>query len=430
MYLLKYTNILLQVILVVGPWLHNSQARPNEQCPESLNDNQTIENFCPIYPDLPEFNLHTLQHNITSEQQSTCVWSASPEEKQQFCVFADSRFNNGKGITIVTTPERAQNIFRLMASTSRQSTRVETLFRTEIGGRKGRGIFANKQIAARSIISRESPIIILDHNWFQDIPPPGKNVHSAMLALAIEQLPSVTRLVVDELYAGLGTQSQGQKMWTNGYGVVGMPPSWLGKEDEPDAGMITVHTNISKINHSCRPNAVAQWDWESLTHNLYAVRDIATDEEITISYIPGLKTSQERYEYANQYLGFNCTCSLCMAPGEFVDLSDSRVNEILLLEQALVDYRHIAPAESVAMAELLVGLYEQEGLAALIGKAYAIAALEWNGVGSEYQARLWAYRSVQAGLTSSIESGVQDYLPDMENLLDGARKHWSWRYRA
>ncbi|TKW51458.1 hypothetical protein CTA1_13083 [Colletotrichum tanaceti] len=80
------------------------------------------------------------------------------------------------------------------------------------------------------------------------------------------------------------------------------------------------------------------------------------------------------------------------------------------------------------MAELLVSLYKAEGLDTHICKAYALAAREWNGAGYEYQARLWAYQSVKAGLIAG--SGMDEYVKDMQALLDGARKHWSWRYRA
>ncbi|KAK2012856.1 hypothetical protein LZ32DRAFT_517926, partial [Colletotrichum eremochloae] len=152
-----------------------------------------------------------------------------------------------------------------------------------------------------------------------------------------------------------------------------------------------------KINHGCRPNAAAQWDWNIFAHKLYAVRNIAAGEEITISYFNTIKTFKKRQEHTEKYLGFGCACRHCKASGEFRNLSDDRVNEILLLEKHL-ESRQIAPAEPTAMAELLVGLYEQESLDAYISKAYAIAAREWNGVGSEYQARLWAYKSVQAGL--------------------------------
>ncbi|KAJ0334989.1 hypothetical protein COL922a_009956 [Colletotrichum nupharicola] len=147
-------------------------------------------------------------------------------------------------------------------------------------------------------------------------------------------------------------------------------------DDESDLGMIAVHANISKINHSCRPNAASHWDWALLSHKLWAVRDIA-GEEITISYLDPIQTLRSRQHYSTSTLGFKCACSHCQAPLNLADLSDDRVNEIHLL-QSYLETREITPAEPTAMAELLVSLYKQEGLDAYLCKAYAITAREWN----------------------------------------------------
>lgn len=41
-----------------------------------------------------------------------------------------------------------------------------------------------------------------------------------------------------------------------------------------------------KVNHSCRPNAVATWNEETQRMNLHALRTIRPDKEIFISYMP------------------------------------------------------------------------------------------------------------------------------------------------
>ncbi|WQF90530.1 Putative SET domain-containing protein [Colletotrichum destructivum] len=386
------------------------------------------ESLCPLVRGQPEFDFHTSQHNTSSGRQSTtCIWTDNQEK--QYCVFTDPHFDHGKGMAVITTPERARHIFKSIASLSGHSSFLSTpLFRTRASGSKGRGIFATKHIPAGSLITQEPPIIFLDRNWMVDIS--SEEDRSAVLALAVEKLPASTRQTVHELYAGPYEEALKQRLWTNGYGVSGGPTlNWPGLESESDLGMIAVHANISKINHSCRSNAASQWDWDMLAHRLYAVRDIAADEEITISYINPIQTLQARQEYAKSVLGFVCACSQCKAPRKFNDLSDDRINEILLLEDHL-ENREIAPAEPTAMAELLVSLYKQEGLDSYICKAYAIAAREWNGAGYEYQARLWAYQSLKAGLIAGYGTGMEEYVNDMEALLDGARKHWSWRYRV
>ncbi|KAF4830858.1 SET domain-containing protein 5 [Colletotrichum tropicale] len=358
--------------------------------------------LCPLSHNETQFDLPILPPNHSSPRQSVCTWS--DDHEKEYCLFADTHFNHGKGISMITTPERARQIFTSIKSISNHHSLVP-----------------------EPLIIQEPPILFLDRNWINAFS--SEDTRTAMQTLAVEELPEPTRQTFFELYAGPFEKNLTQRMWTNGYGVAGGPTlSWPGLDDESDLGMIAVHANISKINHSCRPNAASQWDWDVLAHRLYAARDIAAYEEITISYINPIQSRKDRQQYAKNILGFECACSQCQAASKFSDLSDDRINEILLLESYL-ESRHIAPAEPTAMAELLVSLYKQEGLDSFICKAYAIAAREWNGAGYEYQAREMAYESVKAGLIAGSGTGLDDYVNEMEELLDGARKHWSWRYR-
>ncbi|TDZ19269.1 SET domain-containing protein 5 [Colletotrichum orbiculare MAFF 240422] len=391
-------------------------------------DELAVSMICPLPRGQVDSDLLFSHQNASSDGQASCAWSDN--HQQQYCVFADPQFNNGKGISVITTPERARHILKSEAALSShtKASPEPSLFRTRPSGTKGRGIFATEYIPAGSLITQEPPILFLDRNWIEAVS--SEQVRTAMQTLSVEELPRTTREIFRELYAGPVQDNLQNRMWTNGYSVSGGPvPQWPGLDDESDLGMVAVHANISKINHSCRPNAAAQWDWDALAHSLYAARDIAADEEITISYINPFLTLRYRQEYTNSTLGFECACSQCKAARRFADLSDDRINEILLLESYL-ENRQIAPAEPTAMAELLVSLYTQEGLHTFMCKAYAIAAREWNGAGYEYHARRWAYESVRAGLIAGSETGMDAYLSDMEALLDGSRRHWSWRYRV
>ncbi|TEA18705.1 hypothetical protein C8034_v011914 [Colletotrichum sidae] len=310
-----------------------------------------------------------MQHNTSSEGQSSCIWS--DDQERQYCVFVDSRFDRGKGIAVITTPSRAQHLFNSNGSMlDRFGPSHEPLFTTRVTGIKGRGIFAIRHIAAGDLIAQEPPIFFLDNNLVEDIS--SREARDGLQALAISKLPRTTRETVRDLYGDGPTGNRTLQLLINSYGVSGGPAkSWPGVDDESDSGMYAVHANISKINHACRSNAAPQWDWNLLAHRLYALRDIAVDEEITISYFDTIHPHQKRQE----------------------------IREILLLESYL-ESREIAPAEPTAMAELLVSLYRQEGLNNYMSKAYALAAREWNGLGHEFQARSWAYESVKAGLTA------------------------------
>ncbi|KAJ9444142.1 SET domain containing protein [Diplonema papillatum] len=67
-------------------------------------------------------------------------------------------------------------------------------------------------------------------------------------------------------------------------------------------------------NHSCRPNAEVHYT-EYMDEGLFmvALRPIAVDEEVTISYIldPHTQSREERQEYLLSNYRFECSCDLC-----------------------------------------------------------------------------------------------------------------------
>ncbi|KAI0042507.1 SET domain-containing protein [Auriscalpium vulgare] len=82
-----------------------------------------------------------------------------------------------------------------------------------------------------------------------------------------------------------------------------------------------IFNDISRINHSCMPNAMYYWIPESLTGEVRALRRIAPGEEITISYLELSASYEERREDLRERYGFACTCTSCSLPLEerFVD---------------------------------------------------------------------------------------------------------------
>ncbi|EIM90812.1 SET domain-containing protein [Stereum hirsutum FP-91666 SS1] len=71
--------------------------------------------------------------------------------------------------------------------------------------------------------------------------------------------------------------------------------------------------NISRVNHSCHPNATWSFDLPSFSFHLRAVRQIEEDEEICISYIYTTSATAERQDHLAPY-GFQCTCLSCLDP--------------------------------------------------------------------------------------------------------------------
>ncbi|KAJ7898809.1 hypothetical protein B0H14DRAFT_3852944 [Mycena olivaceomarginata] len=59
----------------------------------------------------------------------------------------------------------------------------------------------------------------------------------------------------------------------------------------------------------------ARFDITSFSFQLFAVRDIEAEEELTISYVATTDTTKERQTNLESY-GFQCSCAACLAPSE------------------------------------------------------------------------------------------------------------------
>ncbi|KAH8107391.1 hypothetical protein DFH11DRAFT_1711684, partial [Phellopilus nigrolimitatus] len=76
---------------------------------------------------------------------------------------------------------------------------------------------------------------------------------------------------------------------------------------------VGIFPDISRINHSCSPNAVWAFDSRALWAEIRATRPIAIGEEITISYIPPTDSRAERQQTLKDKYGFTCHCTQCAA---------------------------------------------------------------------------------------------------------------------
>jgi len=76
-----------------------------------------------------------------------------------------------------------------------------------------------------------------------------------------------------------------------------------------------LYPTVACANHSCAPNAEARFVHGTTRLRLVALRNIAAEEEITISYIDENETGnrRERREALRDYR-FVCDCSLCLRP--------------------------------------------------------------------------------------------------------------------
>ncbi|KAI6843024.1 hypothetical protein KC340_g1253 [Hortaea werneckii] len=131
-------------------------------------------------------------------------------------------------------------------------------------------------------------------------------------------------------------------------------------------GFTKLHVDISRVNHSCVPNADKQDDTEgdekTDAANLVAIRTIAQGEEILICYNSNFEgmTVTQRNNILDSYYSFRCSCPACTLPPKERILSDTRRRLINVLSSicsgfepvdlSQLDHLNRQNAENPAMA--------------------------------------------------------------------------------
>ncbi|CAJ1416920.1 unnamed protein product, partial [Effrenium voratum] len=101
----------------------------------------------------------------------------------------------------------------------------------------------------------------------------------------------------------------------------------LGLTDE-SAGLFL---NLSRFNHSCRPNVHHSWQEDRGIQVLKAVRDIPQGEELCISYLSFLTLCAPRRERLGELsdrFGFDCECEACARSSANSDWQRERLSQL------------------------------------------------------------------------------------------------------
>ena len=176
----------------------------------------------------------------------------------------------------------------------------------------------------------------------------------------------------------------------------------------------------ARINHSCRPNSGNWWSEKRGKRVIYAARDIEMGEEITISYIPLLKTREERQARLVQY-GFECGCDACMASRVSPESDERRTKISSLLDELELE---LYPRERTGKmnkklldkALLLVEYVEEEKLTDYIARCYHLAAVFSERRKKWEDARDWAEKELEVSRLAGEDS--KEVLAALE-FIDG-----------
>ena len=243
---------------------------------------------------------------------------------------------NGDGGPVVSTSNSA--------STSQQQH--QSLYKIASIPGKGKSLIALQKITPGTLILSEAPLITTD------VILSGETIESD-LARALKSLPRDSQrafLSLHNNYPGQGTPLQ-NIIRSNGYP--------LGASSDVGG----VFENISRINHSCLPNAVHSWNASRGQETVYAVRDINEGEEVTLSYLAGGPSSSRKAQLKDNF-GFECRCELCSLPSKLLQASDARLIRAANLDATIGDSQTVknSPGKVLKNCKNLSRIFAEEGV--------------------------------------------------------------------
>lgn len=152
----------------------------------------------------------------------------------------------------------------------------------------GLGMFATQDTAKGTLLLSEKPLFSL---------PLNDPLTSSSVATPLHKLPQKQQDLFNEL-AGLESE-----------------PAIVGRFKVNSFHLkheYAIFPTISRINHSCAPNAFYAWNEQLNSPRLtvYAIAAIEKDKEITVSYIDPSSNLEVRQKNLALY-GFVCDCSVC-----------------------------------------------------------------------------------------------------------------------
>ncbi|KAK0701575.1 hypothetical protein B0T26DRAFT_733950 [Lasiosphaeria miniovina] len=281
------------------------------------------------------------------------------------CLFSDSNFRNGHGISLVTSPTITSHLLGLGALEDRPHSAVaqeaaKGILSYEIVNvkGKGKGVVAKRLIRRGEIVMIDIPAILVGTGFLGQVRPHHRR---RMVKQAINQLPERTRNKIYKLSSATGEYLIDGIFGQNSNSVL------LG-DGQIHIGMFT---EAARINHSCRPNAYFRFSERMLAMEVVAYHNIEAGEEIEMSYVPITETREDRRKYLKENWGFDCTCELCRATDLEIGDSESRRRRMKELKESVLYARKEGFfQDAVNMAEEWLMFSEWERLPPLMPEYY------------------------------------------------------------
>ncbi|KAG0647468.1 SET domain-containing 5 [Hyphodiscus hymeniophilus] len=229
---------------------------------------------------------------------------------------------------------------------SSEVVKTETdVWRLETIPGKGKGLIASEDIVSGTLILSDFPLLKTDVITSME-------TVERDLARALKALPKTHQ----RAFLSLHNNYPGKNPLSNIIRSNGYP---LG----PGSEVGGVFPNLSRINHSCKPNAKHSWNPALQKYVVYAIRSITKGQEILVSYLSGGDSQQRQRELKDNF-GFTCACELCSLPALALRASDSRLIRADALNRTIGDSQSVrnSPAKVLKNCVRLRDIYLAEGV--------------------------------------------------------------------
>ncbi|KAF3765783.1 hypothetical protein M406DRAFT_276464 [Cryphonectria parasitica EP155] len=366
----------------------------------------------PICPILRQQNLTEIVNKLTGRYD----WGggAGDECEGDYCLYANRGFAGGRGIALITTHENylkvkaAGDLLQEYDVSVNEDMDFLPFHVVRVDG-KANGLIADSTLKRGDPIMAHTPVLLVHHAFRDDLP---QSKQHTLLEAAIHALPAATRELLMAQLAHVPEQQRLTALLTTTNAL--QVHLDIGGDQDHDGRHYASFPEAARLNHDCRPNAVFYIDPTALMHITTAVTTIKPGQEITLSHLEDPFTPHK--ERQQQCAG--------VSEQEVAD-SETRLQEIRWIEAKLQDPG--SAEASTGLITYLLGLYENERLFCCLAGAYALAAVNFNMLGYDRQAVLYAEQAIEA-LKIEKGEGVPE-MKDLEALKWDPKAHSSWRAR-
>jgi hypothetical protein len=196
---------------------------------------------CPVAQDGYTYNTFPWTHNPTCTELHKPTETGTSGELQSFCVYTNVNYNNGRGISLVVTPEVAASVTyetfgMAVGGLEGQIGEEMGMWEVKETEDRGKGLFARKDIGAvftgESLII-QTPVLFVAKELLE-------TQREFVLHLAVDQLPKKTRDSVNGLAKSWGVPGPRDIIKTNGIEV-----QWPWVDENPTLLAVTPEIAVS-----------------------------------------------------------------------------------------------------------------------------------------------------------------------------------------